>query len=63
MHTAETWLKLAAHSRSLADGMSDPAEKAALMNIVASYEQQARETTCSSPDITPYFGACPSYRW
>jgi hypothetical protein len=61
MHTAATWLKLAAHSRSLADGMSDPAERAELMKIVASYEQQARD--CSSPVITPYFGACPSFRW
>ena len=63
MYTAATWLELAAHSRSVADGMSDPAERAALMKIVASYEQQARQTTSSPPDITPYLGACPSLRW
>lgn len=63
MHTAATWLELAAHYRSVADGVSDPAEKAALMNIVASYEHQAREMTCYPPASTPYFGACPSFRW
>jgi hypothetical protein len=62
MHTVATWLELAAHARSVADGMSDPTERTEMLDIAANYEQQARETA-SHPEIARYFGACPSRTW
>ena len=42
MHTGATWLELASRARLVADSMSDPSERTAMLDIAADYEQQAR---------------------
>ena len=60
MHTVATWLDLAAHARSVADGMGDPTERAEMLDIAMSYEQQAHEEVASHSASARYFGAWPS---
>jgi hypothetical protein len=62
MHTAATWLELAAHTRATADGILDWAERREMLDIAANYEQQAQETASYS-EPTRYFGACPLLIW
>jgi hypothetical protein len=62
MHTAATWLELAAHTRAIADGILDWAERREMLDIAANYEQQAQETA-SHPEPTRYFGPFPSLLW
>jgi hypothetical protein len=62
MHTAATWLELAAHTRAIADDILDWAERREMLDIAASYEQQAQETA-SHTEPTRYFGACPPLIW
>jgi hypothetical protein len=59
MHTAATWLELAAHTRAIADDIPDLAE---ILDIAANYERQAQEIAFH-PEPTRYFGACPSVTW
>ena len=60
MYTVATWLDLAARARSVADGMDDPIERAEMLDIVMSYEQQAHEVASHSESAL-YFGPCR--RW
>lgn len=60
MHSAATWLELAARTRSLADGMSDLSERRAALAIVADYEAQARDAGPSAGSA--WFSAASSSR-
>jgi hypothetical protein len=62
MHTAATWLELAAHTRAAADGMSDRAERRAMLAIVADYEWQAHVVAVQAEPGRP-FGACSPRVW
>ena len=62
MHTAATWLELAAHARTVADGILDRAERREMLDIAANYEQQAQESVFR-PEPTLCFGAYPSRIW
>jgi hypothetical protein len=49
MHTAATWLELAAHARAVADSTLDRVERRAMLDIVvADYERQAQEASLSA---------------
>ena len=41
MRSAATWLELAATSRALADGLTEPADRRSLLDIAADYKQLA----------------------
>jgi hypothetical protein len=58
MHTTSTWLDLAAHIKSLADKMTDPVERTAMLSVAAGYEQHAWEAV-ATPDFARRFGAYP----
>lgn len=62
MHTAATWLELASRARLVADSMSDPSERTAMLDIAADYEQQAQGTP-SHPETALYLGAYQSRIW
>src|SRR6185437_11452177 len=62
MHTAATWLELASHTRAIADGILDRAERCVILDVVADYERQAQEVfLCLEP--TRLFGAYSSPIW
>jgi len=62
MHTAATWLELAAHTRAIADSTLDRAERREMLDIVADYERLAQEASlCLEP--ARCFGAYPSRIW
>ena len=63
MHTAATWLELAAHARAVADSILDRAERRAILDIVvADYERQAQEASLGL-EPARYFGAYSSPVW
>jgi hypothetical protein len=62
MHTAATWLELAAHTRAVADGMSDHAERRAMLANVADYEWQAHVAAVQAEPGRP-FGVYASRVW
>ena len=62
MHSAAMWWELAERTRSLADGMSDPAERRATLAVVADYETQARDAESSAGSVS-FTAACPSRTW
>ena len=45
MHTAATWLELAANTRTIADSILDRAERCVMLDIAADYERQAQESS------------------
>jgi hypothetical protein len=61
MHSAATWLELAAQVRSVADCLKDAASRQALLDIVAAYEKQAQELD-SRAGAAWVFGEYPSRR-
>ena len=61
MHSTATWLELAAMTRAMADGLTEPADRRSLLDIVADHERWA------SHDVTGieparWFGAYHSQR-
>jgi hypothetical protein len=63
MHTAVTWLELAAHARAVADSILDRVERRAMLDIVvADYERQAQEASLGR-EPPRYFGAYSSSIW
>ena len=62
MHTAATWLDLAAHTRAIADRILDRATRRAMLEIVADYERQAHEAFLPL-EPARCFGAYSSRVW
>jgi hypothetical protein len=62
MHTAATWLDLAAHTRAIADSLLDRRARRAMLDVAAEYDRQAQET-CLSLEPARCFGAYSSPIW
>jgi hypothetical protein len=57
MHSAATWFELAATSRAMADGLTEPADRRSLLDIAADYERLAH-CDVTGIESARWFGAC-----